>query len=131
MRGVIWYRLPVAVDNLNWRWPTLGAIVAGREPRESFHAVARRAESGLVEVSLVNDGELNISSQLAIEVRWSDARLAAGDGLRGFELAEQNGSAAKFQNQSSQFRLPAGEKEIVGWLRFDKDCEVQVEVKKF
>ena len=131
MRGVIWYRLPVAVDNLNWRWPTLDAIVAGREPRESIHAVARRAESGLVEVSLVNDGELDISSQLAIEVCWSDARLAAGDGLRGFELAEQNVSAAKFKNQSSQFRLAAGEKEIVGWLRFDKDCEVQVEVKKF
>lgn len=129
MRGVIWYRLPVVVDNLNWRWPTLAAIVAGREPRESFHAVARRAEAGLVEVSLVNDGELDISSQLAIEARWSDARLAAGDGLRGFELAEQSVSAARFQNQSSQFRLPAGEKQIVGWLRFDKDCEVQVEVK--
>ena len=129
MRGVIWYRLPVAVDNLNWRWPTLGAIVAGSEPGESFHAVARRAEAGLVEVSLVNDGELDISSQLAINVRWSDARLAAGDGLRGFELAEQSVSAAKFLYQSSQFRLPAGEKEIVGWLRFDKDCEVQIEVK--
>ena len=131
MRGVIWYRLPVAADNLNWRWPTLGAIVAGREPRESFHAVARRVEAGLVEISLVNDGELDISSRLAIEVRWSDARLAAGDGLRGFELAEQNASAAKFQNQSSQFRLPAGEKQIIGWLRFDKDREVQIEVKKF
>ncbi len=131
MRGVIWYRLPVAADNLNWRWPTLGAIVAGREPRESFHADARRVEAGLVEISLVNDGELDISSRLAVEVRWSDARLVAGDGLLGFELAEQNVSAAKFQNQSSQYRLPAGEKQIIGWLRLDQDREVQVEVEKF
>jgi hypothetical protein len=131
MRGIIWYRLPVAVDNLNWRWPTLAAIVAGREPRESFHADARRVEAGLVEISLVNDGELDISSRLAVEVRWSDARLVAGDGLRDFELAEQNVSAARFQNQSSQYRLPAGEKQTVGWLRFDQDREVQLEVKKF
>jgi hypothetical protein len=131
MSGIIWYRLPVAVDNLNWRWPTLAAIVARREPREDFHAVARRVEAGLVEISLVNDGELDISSRLAVEVRWSDARLVAGDALRGFELAEQNVSDARFQNQSSQFSLPAGEKQIVGWLRFDKDREVQLEVKKY
>ena len=131
MRGVIWYRLPVVADNLNWRWPTLAAIVAGREPRESFRAEARRVEAGLVEISLVNDGELDISSRLAVEVRWSDARLVAGDGLLGFELAEQNVSAAKFQNQSSQYRLPAGEKQIIGWLRLDQDREVQVEVEKF
>ena len=131
MRGVIWYRLPVAADNLNWRWPTLGAIVAGREPRESFHADARRGEAGLGEISLVNDGELDISSRLAVEARWTDARLVAGDSLGGFELAEQNVSAAKFQNQSSQYRLLVGEKQIVGWLRLDQDREVKLEVKKY
>jgi hypothetical protein len=131
LRGVIWYRLPVAVDNLNWRWPTLAAIIAGREPREQFRAVARRVEPGLVEISLENTGELDISSRLAVEVRWTDARLIAGDGLRDFELAEQNVSAAKFQNKNSSFRLPAGEKQILGWLRLDQDREVQVEVKKF
>ena len=131
MRGVIWYRLPVAADNFNWRWPTLAAIMAGREPQEKFQATTRRVEPGLVEISLENTGELDISSRLALEVRWSDARLVAGDGLRGFELAEQNGSAAKFQTQQTSFRLPAGEKIIIGWLRFDLDREVQVEVEKF
>jgi hypothetical protein len=131
LRAIIWYRLPVIVDNLNWRWPTLSAIVGGREPHENFHADARRVESGLVEISLVNDGELDISSRLAIEARWSNARLVAGDGLRGFELAEEGDSAAKFQNQQTSFRLHAGEKIVVGWLRLDPDREVQIEVKKF
>ena len=35
MRGVIWYRLPTVVDNFNWRWPTLGAIVRARSPGRS------------------------------------------------------------------------------------------------
>jgi hypothetical protein len=56
MQGVIWYRLPVSGDTLNWRWPTLGTIVAGRSPAERFRVESRRVEPGLVEISLVNDG---------------------------------------------------------------------------
>lgn len=131
MRGVIWYRLPVAVDNLNWRWPTLGAMLAARVPRESFHAAMRRVGTGLVEISLVNDGELDISSRLAVEVRWSGARLVAGDGHRGFQLVDGGPSAASFQTQTQPSRLRAGESLMVGWLRFDRDCEVTCEVRVF
>ena len=131
LRGVIWYRLPVAVDNLNWRWPTLGAIVAARVPSEKFSAVAQPVEPGLMEISLINDGELDISSRLVIDLRWSEGRLVAGDGLRGFELAEAKNSSVELKNQSASFRLPAGEKMVVGWLRFEANREVQLEVKKF
>jgi hypothetical protein len=34
MRGVIWYRLPVATDKHNWSWPTLSAVMAGRGPKK-------------------------------------------------------------------------------------------------
>ena len=130
---MIWYRSPVSpvtVDNFNWRWPTLGAMVAARSPREVLRVEPRRVEPGLMEVSLVNDGELDISSRLAVEVRWSDARLVAGDGLRDFELAEQSASAARFQTKSNSIRLPAGDSLKLGWLRFDRDCEVRCELKK-
>ena len=130
MRGVIWYRLPVAVDNFNWRWPTLGAIVAARFPRESYRVETRRVEAGLVEINLVNEGELDFSSRLAVEVRWTNARLVAGDALRDFELADRSLSAAKFQTKSQPCRLPAGERLALGWLRFDQDCEVRCELKK-
>ncbi|HEY9176014.1 MAG TPA: DUF3142 domain-containing protein [Verrucomicrobiae bacterium] len=130
MRGVIWYRLPVAVDNFNWRWPTLGAMLAARVPRESFRAGTRRVEAGLVEISLVNEGELDISSRLAVEARWSGARLVSGDGQRGFQLVDGGSSAASFQTQNQPSRLRAGESIVVGWLRFDRDCEVKCEARK-
>jgi hypothetical protein len=133
LQGIIWYRLPVATDILNWRWPTLAAIMAARSPRESFRAEPRRVESGLVEVSLVNDGELDISSRLAVEVRWprgSGTRLVAGDGLGGFELLDDGTSSVKFQNRTPLWRLPAGEKQVIGWLRLSADREVQVEISK-
>lgn len=130
MRGVIWYRLPTVVDNFNWRWPTLGAILAGRVPQEKFRVNARRVESGLVEISLANAGELDVSSRLAVEVRWSKARLIAGDALRDFELADRSLSAARFQTKSQTVRVRAGDQLVLGWLRFDQDCEVQCELKK-
>lgn len=133
MRGIIWYRLPVSVDNFNWHWPTLGAIVASRLPRESWRGESRRIETGLVEINLVNDGELDLSSRLVVEVRWSrqgGTRLVAADGLHGFTMLDAGTSVIKFQNQSQPGRLAAGEKQTVGWLRFDRDCEVQIEVRK-
>ncbi len=130
VRGVIWYRLPTIVDNLNWHWPTLGVIVASQLPRESVRAQLRRVEAGLMEISLVNDGELDISSRLAVEIRWQDGRLVAGDGLRGFELVEGEASTARFQNRTHPERLFAGEVRTIGWLRFNKDVEVQLEVEK-
>jgi hypothetical protein len=34
LRGVIWYRLPVATDKHNWSWPTLNAVMTGRAAKE-------------------------------------------------------------------------------------------------
>jgi hypothetical protein len=130
LRGVIWYRLPVADDTLNWRWPTLAAIMAGRSPRESFRAESRRVEPGLVGISLINDGELDISSRLRIQVRWRNARLVAGDGLRDFELVEGGPSTVTFQTRAQPCRLPAGETQVIGWLRLSEDREVQIEMEK-
>lgn len=131
MRGIIWYRMPVADDFLNLRWPTLAAMMAGRAPREHVHAAARRVEAGLVEICLVNDGELDLSSRLAVEATWSNARLIAGDGIGGFSLNDAGPDAARFQMDDKSFRLPAGEKRVIGWLRLSEDREVKVEIKKF
>jgi hypothetical protein len=129
MRGIIWYRLPTIVDNFNWRWPTLGAIVASRSLQEKLRIEPRRVEAGLTEVILVNEGDLDISSRLAVEVRWTDARLIASDALRDFELADRRTSAARFQTQSQPVRLRAGDQLTLGWLRFDRDCEVRCELR--
>ena len=65
--------------------------MAGRSPKESFRAESRHVEPGLVEINLVNDGELDISSRLAVEVRWfrgTGTRLWAADGLRGLKVED-------------------------------------------
>jgi hypothetical protein len=78
---------------------------------------------------LVNNGELDISSRLVIEARWSregGTRLLAGDALGGFELVDAGPSAVKFQS-TKRCRVPAGETLVIGWLRLSEDREVTVE----
>ena len=130
LEGIIWYRFPVSEDILNWRWPTLSAVLAGRPPRETVRAEIRRPRPALVEVSLVNDGEADGVAFPTVEVRWPKARLVAGDGLRGFELVEAEPTAAQFRRNSGRDRLSPGERWEIGWLRLDKDVEPQVEIKK-
>lgn len=130
LAGIIWYRLPVEGDTLNWRWPTLNAILQARSPRKSVRGDSHRVEAGLVEISLVNDGELDISSRLAVQTRWRDGRLLAGDGLHGFVLAERRAASARFETGVGPYRLPAGERQVIGWLRLSQEDEVQGEIKE-
>ena len=105
-------------------------MLQARIPRKSVRAESHRVEPGLNEISLVNDGELDISSRLAVQTRWSGARLLSGEGLRGFELADQGVSSARFEIGVRPHRLPAGESYVVGWLRLNEDREVQVEMEE-
>jgi hypothetical protein len=130
MGGVIWYRLPTSADRFNWRWPTLGAIVGARVPQERFRADARQVEPRLVEISLANTGELDLSSRLTVDVRWDNARLVAADALQDFDLTEQSRTSARFQSRTNSRPLLPGDTRKSGWLRFDRDCEVTCEAKK-
>ena len=105
-------------------------MLQARIPRKSVRAESHRVEPGLSEISLVNDGELDISSRLAVQTRWSGARFMAGDGVHGFKLADQGASSARFEVGVRPYRLPAGEKYVIGWLRLSEDREVQVEMEE-
>ena len=44
LRELIWYRVPIATDTRNWRWPTLAAVMAGRFPKPSTQRSTGRRE---------------------------------------------------------------------------------------
>jgi hypothetical protein len=45
-------------------------------------------------------------------------------------MVDEGSSAVQFKTKSQRYRLPAGQSQVVGWLRFNEDREVQVEVRK-
>jgi hypothetical protein len=129
--ALIWYRLPIPADRLNWPLPTLAAVMAGRPPRSSIRAEAKTTEPGLVDIELINDGEKDEASDLLVTITWSGARLVASDGLRGFQLSAIESGEAQLHGPSGPgaVRLRPGDRWPVGWLRFDRGIEVKVHVE--
>jgi len=130
MHGVIWYRLPVEGDNLNWKWQTLAAIVAGEPLREELRAEVEHPEPELLEIALVNEGDVDLPARVEVEVEWDTGRLVAGDGLRGWRLETVGAGGLKLRRdgQAELEVLAPGERWRIGWLRFEEQTEVTVYV---
>lgn len=127
--GLIWYRLPVQGDALNWSWPTLQAVIAGRTPKADISTELRHPEARLVEVDLRNQGEADGMFPRELVVRARGARMVAGDGLQGYEAVEQ-GVGEWVLRRTVADRLRPGERRMVGWVRLSEDGEVRIEISK-
>lgn len=133
--GVVWFRLPVTGDRLNWSPPTFAAVLAGRSPRRGLEAVARWPEAdggsgndGLAEIILLNTGERAELLPRAVRVTLSgnpatpdSLTIAGADGLGGYRWEAQAGEVS---GVLSGWRLPPeaslepGRQRKLGWLRF-------------
>ncbi len=135
MAGIIWYRLPIDEDRLNWRWPTLAAVMEGRTPQAQLHAELRHPERGLVEVDLVNAGDADASLDSArVKLNWSDGHLLASDTSEGFQEmpdASQQSLllAAEPTKDEAAPRIGAGDRKTIGWIRLDREQEVRADVQ--
>jgi Protein of unknown function (DUF3142) len=132
LTGILWYRLPVAGDRLNWPWPTLRAVMAGRAPQGKVRAVPRQPEPGLIEIDLVNEGEGEAPWPAAIQVRWRDDSFLAADGLAGYRLRREGARGVRIErpDRAQGAALRPGERRMVAWLRFKAPTEVQIELPR-
>ena len=131
LRGVLWYRLPVREDVLNWRWETLAAVADGRTPCPAPRAHLRRGGPALFDVDVENGGDADVVDPVAVRVSWRNGPLLASDALGGFTAGEASGASFRLQGAVAG-RLGPGERRSVGWVRFaepvaEGDVDVAVE----
>lgn len=128
LAGILWYRLPVAGDRLNWTLPALRAVMAGRTPRGEIRAAVREPEPGLVEIDLVNAGDGEAAPPSRVRVRWKGETFLAADGLAGYQVTP-GPEGAQLERPGSG-RLRPEERRTVAWLRFATRTEIHVELPK-
>ncbi len=115
LRELIWYRIPVATDARNWRWPTLSAVMAGRKPERRFEIITEGDNP--VDLSLRNTGESDDDRAEAVVASWSSGELVASDALAGWNVRSQKQSATFRVAPGQRLRLPPGAERKIGWLR--------------
>jgi hypothetical protein len=133
-RGLLWYRLPVATDENNWRWSTLRAVMAGHAPKGSWKV---RVEGTVTLPSehpnpadfvLLNDGETDGPPVCTVVVRWEGNAVPASEALPGWQVKMESHQATFFPAVANQRRLPPGEECAIGWLRLEPAAPLHVEV---
>lgn len=126
LTGVIWYRLPVAGDALNWRWPTLSAVMQGRAPRRDLRVEANDAQPS--EIVVINDGERDEPLPASIEAEWDGPRFVAGDALEGYALERMAHDRVRFIRQPAAglSRLPPGTRKPIGWIRCENATHIRL-----
>jgi hypothetical protein len=129
-RGVIWFRLPVPRDRMNWDAATFSTVLRGEMPVKRIAAEIERPEPGLAEVVIANRGQTTEPLPASVELRWpAEARVLAADGLGGFRLEIFGGHAqgiARAANVPVDAFVAPGAKVRIAWLRFAHEISVEV-----
>lgn len=130
LRGVIWFRLPVAGDRLNWAPRTFAAVLRGTEPVRAIGVAVEWSEPGLAEIVVVNRGETSEPLPASVALRWpAEEKLLASDGLGGFSLEIRAGEAqgiSRAKNVTTGTVVAPGGQEKIAWLRFAHEVPVEV-----
>lgn len=130
--GLLWFRLPVAGDRLNWDAITLATVLRGETPAAALVVEARRVEPGLMEIVVRNTGQTSEALPESLALVWpAEVRPAGGDGLAGYrlEFAPTGGGALTRVNKfSAETLLPPGRTAKVAWLRFPHEVSLTVQV---
>ncbi len=131
MRGVIWYRMPVDGDRLNWTWPTLTAVMDGRIPKPGLAVEVTQPQPGLAEVTLVNRGDADATTFERVRVEWRQDRLLGADGMGGYGVDSFGNGWCLFTRPGRVAPIVPGERRTIGWLRFEQTTEVRASAASF
>jgi hypothetical protein len=126
--GLVWYRLPVATDAMNWRAQTLAAVRAGKRPAAELHAEIGAPEPLLHEITLVNAGDADAPPGLIVSVRTPDTERVAADALGGFEVVDGGEHRLDLRASEGAPRVRAGERRVIGWVRLQSEGKVEAHV---
>jgi len=129
LKELIWYRIPVATDQRNWRWPTLAAIMTGRRPLHQLQAVQRGDNP--VDLSIRNVGEADKQVGAQLIVTWTGASLVAYDALPGWTVITEKNRALFTHSEHIPLDFAPGSEHSIGWLRFDRAVNTNSVAEEF
>jgi hypothetical protein len=133
MQAVIWYRLPVSSDRLNWPPGLLPKVARGEPLKRGWTVSVQLAPEGHQEIVLNQAGEAPDDLPHEVRVSWQGGDVAGCDGLRGYRVQKHApGQLVLWLGQPARFgRVQSGEQIVAGWLRLPEDAGAGVTAKIF
>lgn len=130
LSGLIWFRLPVQSDQLNWQWHTLQRVIRNQPLCEQVEVLLEWPQSGLAEIYLINSGDVDNTDALTVWLEYDGDCLAA-DGVSGYSVREVDNGHLQIsgEHQVPFHRLHAQQKLKIAWCRFGTETEIKASVQ--
>jgi len=127
MQGLIWFRMPIEGERMNWPWQTFNTVRKGNIPEPNLLIEVDETSDGLMEVFLNNQGDAMAFTPPELIISWENAEFQAGDGLQKFDLlkSSQNKVILKYQPGSKNFRIKPNHRLPIAWFRLNQKVEVK------
>ena len=129
LQGLIWYRLPVSNDRYNWRWPTLRAVINGRNLASRLKVHAVQGAEGLYDLFLTNRGTLENQNKIDVEITWKNQQLIASDALSKFNVSSFTHRSIRLETSDEDGNLAPDETIPIGWIRLSDYDELDFQIK--
>ncbi len=131
--GVIWFRLPVAGDRLNWNITTLKVVLRDKVPVSVLSATVVWSKDGLAELVLVNRGEQDEPLPLKVTARWwGDFEAITADGLGSYLMSADGAGEGRLvltaQPAADGERIAPGRSRQIGWLCFPNEIPLALQI---
>jgi hypothetical protein len=132
LSGLIWYRLPVAGDQMNWSRRTFEAVLAGRPPIRQIRITARPdpRDARIRDLVIENRGESDEPMPARVEALVQGGVPESYDALAGYE-AVGTGSGIVFDLLAPGLipALAADSERVIGWIRLQEGNRVEIITK--
>ncbi|MBK1859781.1 DUF3142 domain-containing protein [Cerasicoccus arenae] len=127
-QGIIWYRMPIVGDLLNWDAVTWKTVITGHSSKPSWQVEAVAQINGSIEIQVVQTSPVASPPPQTVIVQWADAKAQAWDGQRNYIVDTTQQNELSWHRTNHSERLPQGTRWTVGWLRINPATELKISI---
>lgn len=130
MQGVIWYRLPVEGERMNWTWSSMQQVMKGQDVRAEPVWEMQRRQDGSYALILKNPTQAHLEWPKSIAVNWFGGFCVAADASGDYRLEgleRRGGLQLKWLPRDPRPVQPGQEVELA-WFRFESSAELSFSI---
>lgn len=125
MQGLIWYRLPVSTDRMNWTWNTLQKVRHGELPeRAELDLKMIATKDGLHHLRMTNNSKQRLDWPVSVRLDWQGFCIASHLTDRFVADQFERGKGITIQwKKTSPYPIAPGETIHLGSFRFNENSQ--------
>lgn len=119
MEGLIWYRLPVEGESMNWSWASLRRVMRGESGAGEVALEVVSGEDGVSRLFLNNATDAHLEWPERVVLQWEGGFCIVADGGEDYRLGEvrRSGRAQWHWRAETVRPLLSGTRVELGWVR--------------